>query len=50
MHDISAIDQNFKIETNINKSDIRFFDIKNEPFKVCGVAYENNPVRICDDH
>lgn len=45
MHDISAIDQNFKIETNINKSDIRFFDIKNEPFKVCGVAYENGKYR-----
>jgi hypothetical protein len=47
--DISLIDKNLKIETKINKSDIVFFDIKNEPFSVHGGFYENGEwVRMPD--
>lgn len=45
MAEISLIDKNFKIETSINKCDIKFYDIKNEPFKVYGVIYENGKYR-----
>ena len=43
--DISNIDKNFKVETKINKSDIVFYDVKNEPFTVYGVIYENGKFR-----
>ena len=43
--DISRIDKNFKVETKINKSDIVFYDVKNEPFTVYGVIYENGKFR-----
>lgn len=43
--DISRIDKNFKVETKINKSDIVFYDIKNEPFTIYGVIYENGKFR-----
>ena len=40
MSDISAIDANFKVETNIQKEDIRFYDVRQEPFKIYGVYYD----------
>ncbi len=43
--DISKIDKNFKIETNINKADIKFYDVKEAPFKIHGVFYENGKFR-----
>ena len=43
--DIANIDKNFKIETKINKKDIKFFDVKDEPFTVYGVLYENGKFR-----
>lgn len=43
--DISKIDKNFKIKTKINKTDIRFYDVKNPPFEVSGVFYENGTYR-----
>lgn len=43
--DISQIDSNFKIETGLNKTDIRFYDVKNTPFEVAGVFYENGAFR-----
>ena len=43
--DISSIDKNFKVETDINKSDIKFYDVKSEPFKVYGLSYENGYFR-----
>ncbi len=39
--DISNIDKNFKIETNISKTDIKFYDVKNAPFKIYGVSHYN---------
>ncbi len=45
MREIWTIDKNFKIETEINKSDIRFYDIKSAPFKIYGVTYENGKFR-----
>ena len=43
--DISKIDKNFKVETKLNKRDIAFYDVKNEPFSVYGVFYENGKFR-----
>lgn len=37
MSDISKIDPNMRIETKINKPDIRFYDIKQKPFEVYGL-------------
>ena len=45
MKDISNIDQNFKVETNIGKSDIRFYNALFSPFKISGVFYENGKFR-----
>lgn len=45
MKNISEIDVNFKIESNIGKDDIKFYDVKNEPFVVNGVIYENGRFR-----
>ena len=46
---IEKIDKNLKVETNIEKSDIVFFDIKEEPFSVHGGFYENGQwVRMPD--
>ena len=43
--DILQVDKNFKIETKINKTDIKFYDVKNPPFEVFGVFYENGAFR-----
>ena len=43
--DISKIDKNFKVETKINKGDIKFYDVKQAPFKVYGVIHENGKFR-----
>ena len=45
MKDISTIDKNFKIETKIDKPDIKFYDADVEPFKVYGVFRENGMYR-----
>lgn len=45
MKDISNIDKNFKIETSIEKADIRFLDVRNAPFAIHGVFYENGKFR-----
>jgi len=39
--DISKIDKNLKIETKIGKDGVRFYDVKNEPFRVHGLIYED---------
>ena len=39
MNDISLIDSNFKVETNINEDGICFYDVKQAPFKIYGVFY-----------
>ena len=45
MSNISEIDKNFKIETKINKSDIKFYSVLSEPFKIYGVYYEGGHFR-----
>ena len=40
MYKISDVDHNFAINTKIKKDDIKFFDIRNEPFRVHGVTFE----------
>lgn len=45
MMKISEIDSNFKVETKINKDDIRFYDIKTELFQIYGVNHENGKFR-----
>lgn len=42
---ISEIDKNFVVETNINKTDIKFYSAKNEPFRIYGVFYEDGKWR-----
>lgn len=45
MSDISKIDRNFAIKTNIEKEDIKFYNADEEPFKVHGVFRENGKYR-----
>lgn len=45
MSDISNVDKNFKIETKLNKSDIRFYNVLEAPFKIYGIYYENGRFR-----
>ena len=45
MSDISKIDKNFKVNTNINKEDIKFYDARVAPFRVYGVFYEDGKFR-----
>ncbi len=45
MSAIARIDKNFKVETKINKDDIKFYDIKSEPFKIYGVFYQSGKFR-----
>ena len=42
---ISEIDKNFEIQTQINKDDIEFFDIDSPPFEIRGVFKENGIYR-----
>ena len=45
MSDIAAIDPNFKIETKIEQADLRFYDVLQAPFQICGVFYEDGQFR-----
>lgn len=45
MSDISAIDSNFKVETKIDQSDLRFYDPRQAPFQICGVYFEDGKFR-----
>ena len=45
MNNISQIDENFKIETKINKPDIKFLNARNTPFKIYGIFHENGKFR-----
>ena len=45
MTDFSKIDQNFKVETKINKPDVVFYDTKQEPFVIYGVFFEGDRYR-----
>ena len=45
MSQIERIDTNFRVETNIDKADIKFYDVNTQPFKIYGVFYENGKFR-----
>jgi hypothetical protein len=49
---IEKIDSNLKVNTSINEEDIRFYDVRREPFRVYGLYhYQDQPVfkRLPDD-
>ncbi len=45
MFDISKIDKNFEVKSQIDKKDIKFYKIDEAPFKVYGVFKENGKYR-----
>ncbi len=45
MIDISVVDSNFKVETSLSEKDIYFIDVKEEPFKIYGIFYEDGKFR-----
>ena len=45
MNDISKIDKNFQIQSNIGKDDVAFYNVLSEPFRVYGVFYEDGKFR-----
>ena len=45
MPDISAIDKNFAVKTEIDRDDIEFYDVDDAPFKIYGVFRENDRYR-----
>ena len=49
--DLSNIDRNFKIETNIGEEDVVFYDVRRAPFAVYGLYdYKNQPdFKRCPD-
>lgn len=47
--DISVIDKNLEVKTNINKEDIVWLDAAEEPFVVYGAASVNPYLRVSMD-
>lgn len=45
MYNISDVDRNFVISTGMKRDDIRFFDARNDPFRLYGLMFENG--RFC---
>lgn len=45
MLDISKIDKNFAINTNIENEDIQFYNVDERPFKIYGIFKENGKYR-----
>lgn len=45
MRDISNVDSNFGVETQIDKKDIKFYKIDEAPFKIYGIFKENGIYR-----
>ena len=45
MSNMAAVDSNFKVETSIDKADIRFYNVRTQPFAVYGLLYENGCFR-----
>jgi len=43
--DITKIDKNFAIETNIEREGLTFYDIQQEPFQTYGIYWENGKYR-----
>lgn len=45
MSEISKIDKNFVVETQIDKENIKFYNVRENPFRIYGVHYENGKFR-----
>ena len=45
MKNIAEVDKNFKVETNIDKPDIKFYNAESEPFEIYGIFKENGKFR-----
>ena len=45
MQDISKVDKNFIVETDLSRDDIVFYDVKENPFCLFGVFYEDGCYR-----
>ena len=45
MKRIEDLDTNFKLESNIGKDDVKFYDVRQAPFSIHGVIYENGRFR-----
>ncbi len=45
MRDMSSIDSNFKVQTNFSKPDLKLYDVKQAPFSIHGVQFENGQFR-----
>ena len=45
MDSLEKVDKNFKVDTNIDKEDIVFYDVLDVPFDVRGVFFENGKFR-----
>ena len=42
---IAEIDKNFAVQTEINKTDIHYYDVLEEPFRIYGVFYQDGKFR-----
>lgn len=45
MNNIALIDSNFKVNTNLDERDIKFYDVSQPPFKIYGVYYDSEKYR-----
>lgn len=45
MRDISLIDSNFKVKTELDVTDIKFYDVNKAPFAIYGVFYDSGKFR-----
>ena len=45
MADIEQVDRNFVVETSLNIENYKFYDVRQEPFTIYGVFYENERLR-----
>ena len=46
---LEEIDKNFKVETNLDLPDVKFYDPRQEPFTIYGVFYEDGQYRRMPD-
>ena len=45
MSNVAATDPNFRVETKIKETDIRFYDVLQPPFSIHGVFYQDGQFR-----
>jgi len=45
MNDFTKIDKNFSVKTKVERDDLHYYDIEQEPFKIYGVKKENGMFR-----